>query len=107
MNGGGDGALTLEGDVSLVEALGSELMVHFTIAAQPAITEEVRELAEEAGDERTTGADAPPEQATLVGRFDPRSKLRVGDRVRATVDPDALHFFDRETNLAIYDQTNA
>ena len=107
MDGGGDGALALDGEVSLVEALGSELMVHFTIAARPALTEEVRELAEEAGDERTTQADAPPEQATLVGRFDPRSKVGVGDRVRVTVDPEALHFFDPETNLAIYDQTNA
>jgi multiple sugar transport system ATP-binding protein len=106
MNGDHD-ALTLEGAVSLVEALGSELMVHFTIAARPALTDEVRELAEEAGDERTTEAAAPPDEATLVGRFDPRSKVRVGDTVRVTVDPESLHFFDRETNLAIYDQTNA
>ncbi len=106
-NGDGDGALTLQGEVTLVEALGSELMVHFTIAARPALTDEVRELAKEAGDDRMHEAEAPPEQATLVGRFDPRSKARVGDTVRVTVNPDSLHFFDRETTVAIYDKTNA
>ncbi|MBA3244929.1 MAG: sn-glycerol-3-phosphate ABC transporter ATP-binding protein UgpC, partial [Actinobacteria bacterium] len=34
---------TLQGKVSLREALGSEVMVHFTIDAPPAVTEEVRE----------------------------------------------------------------
>ncbi|MBA3787090.1 MAG: sn-glycerol-3-phosphate ABC transporter ATP-binding protein UgpC, partial [Actinobacteria bacterium] len=42
---------TLQGKVSLREALGSEVMVHFTIDAPPAVTEEVRELAKDAGSE--------------------------------------------------------
>ena len=37
---------TLDGEVQLREALGSEVMVHFSIDATPAITDEVRELAE-------------------------------------------------------------
>ena len=103
----GDGAFTLDGEVTLVEALGSEVMVHFTVDARPAITQEVRELAEEAGDERTVEADAPPANATLVGRFDPRSRARVGERISVSVDTSALHFFDRETNVAIYDKPTA
>jgi multiple sugar transport system ATP-binding protein len=102
---GGDGKFGLEGEVTLVEALGSEVMVHFSIDARPALTEEVRELAEESGDDRLQSADAAPENAVLVGRFDPHTKARVGERVRATVDTSALHFFDPETNLAIYDKT--
>ena len=43
------GEQTLEGEVELTEALGSEVMVHFSIDATPAITDEVRELQEDAG----------------------------------------------------------
>ncbi|MBA2638035.1 MAG: sn-glycerol-3-phosphate ABC transporter ATP-binding protein UgpC, partial [Solirubrobacterales bacterium] len=49
----GDAALQLDGEVVLVEALGSEVMVHFTVDARPALTDDVRELAEATGDDRT------------------------------------------------------
>ena len=42
----------LKGKVELTEALGSEIMVHVGVGARPALTEEVRELAEDLGDER-------------------------------------------------------
>ncbi len=31
----------------------------------------------------------------------PRVAVRAGDRMRFTVDPEALHFFDPDTHLAI------
>jgi multiple sugar transport system ATP-binding protein len=102
----GDG-LQLDGEVVLVEALGSEVMVHFTVDARPALTDDVRELAADAGDDRTLEADAPASRATIVGRFDPRTKARVGEPIRVSVDTSALHFFDPETNLAIYDKPKA
>ena len=34
------------------EALGSEVLVHFTVAARQAVTDEMRELAEDVGDDR-------------------------------------------------------
>src|SRR6187200_37129 len=37
----------LRGHAELREALGSEMLVHFTIAARQAVTDEVRELAED------------------------------------------------------------
>ena len=42
----------LKGKVELIEALGSEIMAHFTIDAPPALTDDVRELAQDVGDER-------------------------------------------------------
>ncbi len=93
----------LRGRVSLTEALGSEIMVHFTTDAAPAFTEDVRELARDAGDEQ---AAAEAGEATLVGRFDPRSKVRVGEDATVAVDTRSLHFFDAETGQGIYDQTD-
>jgi multiple sugar transport system ATP-binding protein len=91
----------LHGKVQLTEALGSEIMVHFTIDARHAVTEEVRELAEDTGDDRVpTHAE---EEATLVGRFGARSRVRNGDEVDVAVDTRALHFFDPQTGLGIYD----
>jgi multiple sugar transport system ATP-binding protein len=92
----------LHGEVSLREALGSEIMVHFTIDAKPAITEEVRELARDVGED----ADARrPDVTTVVGRFGARSRVRVGEPAEVAVDTRALHFFDPETGLGIYDDT--
>jgi multiple sugar transport system ATP-binding protein len=96
----------LHGRVELREALGSEIMVHFTIDAPPALTEDVRELAQDMGDERALQetADAPT-QTTMVGRFGARSKVREGEAAEVAVDTRLLHFFDPETGLGIYDNT--
>jgi multiple sugar transport system ATP-binding protein len=91
----------LRGKVQLTEALGSEIMVHFTVDAQHAVTEEMRELAEDTGDDRAL--EHRDEAATLVGRFGARSRVRPGDDVNVAVDTRALHFFDPQTGLGIYD----
>jgi multiple sugar transport system ATP-binding protein len=82
---------TLSSRVQLVEALGSEIMVHFDIDARPV----------DSGDpdavEEAEGA------ANAVGRFSPRSSARVGDEIQVAVDSENMHFFDSTTRLAIYD----
>jgi multiple sugar transport system ATP-binding protein len=90
----------LRGQVVLTEALGSEIMAHFTIDAPPALTEDVRELAQDIGDERAV-AEAK-EHTTMVGRFGARSKVKEGETADVAVDTRALHFFDPETGLGIY-----
>jgi multiple sugar transport system ATP-binding protein len=94
----------LKGEVVLEEALGSEVMVHFTIDAEPAVTEDVRELAEDVGDERVV--EETTEETTMVGRFNPRTNVRVGETAEIAVDTRALHFFDPETGAGIYDESN-
>lgn len=97
---------TLRGEVNLTEALGSEVMVHFTVDAKQALTEDVRELAKDVGEETTAEEAAASGKATLVGRFDPRSRLKVGDTANVALDTRNLHFFDPETGAGIYDQSN-
>jgi multiple sugar transport system ATP-binding protein len=93
----------LRGKVELTEALGSEIMVHIGVGARPALTEEVRELAEEVGDERAVAESEEEERTTMVGRFSPRSQVKEGDSLEMVVDTTSLHFFDPETGLGIYD----
>jgi multiple sugar transport system ATP-binding protein len=94
----------LKGEVQLREALGSEIMVHFTIDAKPATTEDVRELQQDAGTADLAEA-VEGGGATMVGRFGARSRVREGEAADVSVDTRALHFFDPETGLGIYDET--
>jgi multiple sugar transport system ATP-binding protein len=93
----------LRGEVELREALGSELMVHFRIDAAPALTEDVQELAEDAGTTAEELGGGDEHRAVVVGRFAPDSKTREGSTAEVAVDTRALHFFDTETGMAIYD----
>jgi multiple sugar transport system ATP-binding protein len=97
----------LKGVVTLTEALGSEIMVHFTIEANQAATEEMRELAKDVGDERAVAQleEGGSPTAAFVGRFGARSRVKIGDPMEVAVDSRALHFFDPETGLGIYDGT--
>jgi multiple sugar transport system ATP-binding protein len=97
----------LRGTVNLREALGAEIMVHFTIDAKPAVTEDVRELAQDldAAMARDLDSDAAATETVMVGRFGARSRLRTGDVAEVALDTSALHFFDPESGLGIYDRT--
>jgi multiple sugar transport system ATP-binding protein len=78
--------------VSLIEALGSEIMVHFRIDAPTVDSGDP-----DAVDERE-GADV----ANAVGRFNPRSRVRMGDTVDVAVSSENMHFFDPETRQALW-----
>jgi multiple sugar transport system ATP-binding protein len=94
----------LKGRLELREALGSEIMAHFSIKAAHAETDEMRELAEDVGAADTTPQIGTEEgEAVIVGRFSPRSRVHPGEEIAAVVDTRALHFFDPETGNGIYD----
>jgi multiple sugar transport system ATP-binding protein len=78
-------------------------MVHFTVdGARQADTEETKELAREVGADGESGGGA---DALLVGRFGARAHVANGEQVEVAVDTSALHFFDPQTGLGIYDRT--
>jgi multiple sugar transport system ATP-binding protein len=95
----------LQGTVELREALGSEVMVHFTVEAKPALTDEVRELAQDLDSAIARELDETASYTTMVGRFGARSRLRIGDVAEVAVEATSLHFFDPETGLGIYGET--
>lgn len=77
--------------------------MHFSVQARAAVTDEVRELAEDVGDDRVVEQLGSQERTTLVGRFSPQTRIRAGDTVEVTIDEGALHFFDPATGSVIYD----
>jgi multiple sugar transport system ATP-binding protein len=97
----------IRGKVLLREALGSEIMVHFSVDAKAAVTEETQELAKDVGAEGLGEGGPLAEGGTMmVGRFGARSRVKEGDETEVAVDTRALHFFDPETGAGIYDQTD-
>jgi multiple sugar transport system ATP-binding protein len=84
--------------VELVEALGSDLVIHATCDAQPVRTKQTEEAADSEVEELTRG-----EGASIVARFDPRSQVKVADEVMVAVDTTRMNFFDLDTGLAIWD----
>ncbi len=94
----------LRGTVQLRESLGSEVMVHLQVDATPALTEDVRELAQDMDAVTVRGLDEGVTETTIVGRFGARSRVREGEVAEVAVDTRTLHFFDPESGLGIYDQ---
>ena len=92
----------LRGEVVLTEALGSEIVAHIAVEAKPALTEDVRELAQDIGED--IDEEVAEGKTTLVGRVDARSKLGIGATAELAVDTGALHFFDPDTGAGIYDE---
>jgi multiple sugar transport system ATP-binding protein len=89
----------IKGTVVLTEALGSELVVHFTYPGRPVVTEDTKLIAKEAGgDQLKVGVDRG---VKWVASFAPRSRVKAGDEVEIAVDVERVHFFDPETSAAI------
>jgi multiple sugar transport system ATP-binding protein len=84
---------TLDAEVDVVEALGAESFVHFTIDVPPVITPDIEELL----------ADTEAEPASLgdSSRFTARVSADVvvedGDRITLAADTSKVHLFDPAT----------
>ena len=88
----GQAGPTLARDVDLVEALGSELMVHFTIDAR-------RVRADGAADPDT---EAVTEAGEGVARVNPSTPVKPGVRCTFAIDASGMQFFDPGTGAAIW-----
>jgi len=81
----------LVGNVELVEALGSELVVHFTIDAHRVIAEGALDKDEAAVMQSGEG----------VARVEAKTPVKPGDKMTFSVDIEDMQFFDTQTGLAI------
>jgi multiple sugar transport system ATP-binding protein len=90
--------------VDLREALGSDVVVHFRVDAPPAMTEDVKELASDVGQEALEAVEQHAEvgHTNVVARLNPRTVVQKGDALELVVDTHRLHFFDPDTSAGIY-----
>jgi multiple sugar transport system ATP-binding protein len=87
---------TMKARVEEIEALGSELLVHFSIDATRVGVDASRASADDALD--VAAIDIVGEG---VARVEPRANLHVGSDVVFKVFADRMHFFDPESQNAI------
>ncbi|HJU37665.1 MAG TPA: sn-glycerol-3-phosphate ABC transporter ATP-binding protein UgpC [Gaiellaceae bacterium] len=83
-------------NVEVVEELGADTHVLFSVAA-PRV--EVSEVRAAAGDE--DAALATVEGSLFTARVDPGTSARPGTPLRLAVDPARFHYFDTETGLRL------
>src|SRR5438034_6654068 len=95
----GEDNSSLVGEVNLVEALGSDAIVHFTIDA-PRVHTEAAVSGEATGEEIELAAGELAVAGEGVARVEPAA-FTVGEKVRFSLDPRRLYFFDPSTGLAI------
>ncbi len=89
----------LKSTVSLVEALGSELIVHFPLAVESYSIMD----AEFEGEDAVEASKDDQGRTIYVGRFSPRAMSRIGDELEVVVDTSRFHFFNPDDGLAIRD----
>ncbi|MGH2677954.1 MAG: ABC transporter ATP-binding protein, partial [Actinomycetota bacterium] len=94
----------LRATVDLREALGSEVLIHFTVDAPMVVTEDTKELAADTGAEVLEALEARGGQpgAEFTAALNPRTEARRGNEIELVVDTSRLHFFDPESGLGIY-----
>ena len=90
---------SISGKVELVEALGSELLIHFQTDALMVRAEGGPAVSTV----ETDGSAGDDEDVSFVARIEPRHKVLVGDIVRFAFSTERLEFFDVETGVAITD----
>jgi len=79
-------------EVDLVESMGSDKYVYFTIEGGAAAAADLEDLAADAG-----GADLPSGQANLVTRLSAESRVKEGTDAKVWMNLEKIHLFDPES----------
>jgi multiple sugar transport system ATP-binding protein len=82
--------------ITLAEALGSEVIAHFPLGG------EVEPVAVGGAPDSPSLEAATDSGVLLTARLSPRSGARSGQPLRVSIDVERLHFFDPETDQAIW-----
>jgi multiple sugar transport system ATP-binding protein len=93
-------------NITLVEALGNEQLLHFAIDARN-YRDTTESLVAEDQDEDVATRIAGTPSGKGVARVDPRMRVTAGERITLAVDVDRLHFFDPRTGAALSSEASA
>jgi multiple sugar transport system ATP-binding protein len=83
----------LKSTAELVEALGSDVLVHFGLDAEPAIVQSSDSLKEIKSSERRSRA---------IARLNSRTQVQIGSLIEVAVDVEHMQFFDPDSTEAIW-----
>ena len=87
----------IDGEVTVEENLGVEMLVFFPIDAPPVETDEIVSIRE--GDEE--GLLAEEARALFTARLPSGTRQLVGKKIRLALDPARCHFFDPDTGESL------
>ena len=93
-----DRGCTFRAHIDLLESMGSELYVYFSVDSEGLESAELQELAHDAGTAEVPGAS----EGQVTARLDAASQVQQGEDAELWIDATKLQFFDPETgkNLA-------
>jgi multiple sugar transport system ATP-binding protein len=100
--GAANGRRRLGGLVTIREALGSDVLIHFQVDNSQRLAGQAREFAHDVEDPAELDELARDERrARCVARLGSRSNVDVGDRVETHISPSSVHLFDPESGATI------
>lgn len=85
----------LTAPANLVEPMGSDVMAHLTLDAQVGVTNQTAGITKDVEHNALS-------TLSLVARLNPRSEVKIGDRLGVFVDTARLHYFAPDTGAAIW-----
>jgi multiple sugar transport system ATP-binding protein len=93
-----DRGTTFRAHIEVLESMGSELYVHFSVESEGVQSQELEELAADAG-----GGEVPSsgEAGRIVARIDPASNVQQGQDAEIWVDAERMHVFDPESGACL------
>jgi multiple sugar transport system ATP-binding protein len=80
--------------IDVVESMGSELYVYFDVQGQAMESEELNELAQDAGLHDVPGASGGDGAQHVVARLDPQSRATAGQESELILDASQIKLFD-------------
>ena len=91
----------VEVGVELVEALGSDVLIHFRTGASPVVTEDMRQAVDDPDAFAEMERQARAGGQTFTARLEPRDMPRVGDRIPLGFRGEEMHFFDYDSGKSL------
>ncbi|CAN5294253.1 sn-glycerol-3-phosphate ABC transporter ATP-binding protein UgpC [soil metagenome] len=88
-------------EVTLVEALGAEVIVHFNTDAPPVLTEDTREFVDNEEAMEALEREAEQGRHTFVARLDPAQQPRHGEEIDVAFRSEFMHFFNLENGKSL------
>jgi multiple sugar transport system ATP-binding protein len=97
---GAQPAWWIEGDVTVEENLGAEVLVFFPVDAAPVETDEIVSI-REGEDHSLLASDA---RALFTARLPSGRQQHLGRRIRLALDPERCHFFDPVSGASLVER---